>query len=92
MALIKDTFHEEPHTAIAIANCESGLNPDAYNPNNTDGTTDGGLWQLNSVHDKRLKELGLDKFDPEDATEFARILYEESGFRPWVCARKVAMN
>jgi len=78
--------------AIAIAKCESNLNPHAVNRNNPNGTVDGGLWQINSVHDKRLKELGLDKFDPEDATTFARMLYEERGWRDWVCLRHVAMR
>lgn len=84
-ALIRATFPEAPQTALAVANCESGLNAKAYNPNNKNGSTDGGLWQINSVHDKRLEALGLDKFDPEDATKFARMLYEESGWKPWVC-------
>jgi hypothetical protein len=78
-------FPEDPHTAIAVARCESGLLPHAYNPRNTNGSTDGGLWQINSVHDKRLQQLGLDKYDPEDATKFARMLYDERGWRDWVC-------
>lgn len=85
MALIKETFPDDYHNALAIASCESGLNPDAYNGKNKDGTTDGGLFQINSSHDKRLKQLGLDKFDPEDNVAFAKILYDESGWRPWVC-------
>lgn len=87
-ALIEETFPEDPRTAIAVAECESGLRPNAHNPNNRDGSTDGGLFQINSVHDERLKQLGLDKYDPEDATKFARILYEESGWTPWVCYTK----
>ena len=84
--LIRETFPEDPHTAIAIAHCESGLRPNAYNPKNNNGSTDGGLWQINSVHDARLQRLGLDKFDPEDATKFARILYDENGgWKDWVC-------
>lgn len=84
--MIKETFPEDPHTAVAIANCESGLNPNAYNPNNPNGSTDGGLWQINSVHNETLVEKGLSKWDPEDATEYARMLYDEHGWRPWVCA------
>lgn len=88
--LIRDTFPKESRKAIAIAFCESGLNPNAYNPDNRNGTTDGGLFQINSVHDERLEELGLDKYDPEDAATFARMLYEERGnkFTDWVCYNK----
>lgn len=88
-ALIREHFPEDPQTAIAIAFCESGLNPNAYNGSNYDGSTDGGLWQINSVHDKRLQQLGLDKYDPEDATKFARMLYDErKGYGDWVCYNK----
>lgn len=78
-------FPEDPATAIAVAECESGLNPKAYNPKNKDGSTDGGLWQINTVHDQKLHSLGLDKFDPEDATKYARMLYDERGWLDWVC-------
>jgi len=87
-ALIRKTFPEDPVVAVAVADCESGLKPTAYNPINKDGSTDGGLWQINSTHDKRLEELGLNKFDPEDATKFARILYDNRGFNDWVCYTK----
>ena len=85
-AHIRSVFPEDSQTAIAIAHCESGLKPNAYNPSNNDGSTDGGLWQINSVHDKRLQQLGLDKYNPEDATAYARILYDErGGWEDWVC-------
>ena len=87
-ALIRRTFPEDPVVAIAVASCESGLKPTAYNPNNKNGSTDGGLWQLNSVHDSRLKELGLNKYNPEDATKYARMLYDEQHWSPWVCYNK----
>jgi hypothetical protein len=74
---------------MKIVACESGFNPSAYNPNNRNGSTDGGLWQLNSVHDKKLQALGLDKFNPIDATKFARMLYEQNGWRDWVCYHKI---
>ncbi len=92
MALIREWFPEETHTAVAIAKCESGLRPNAVNNKNTNGSTDGGLWQINSVHDHRLKQLGLDKFNPEDATKFARMLYEERGWKDWVCLKHVAQR
>lgn len=74
--------------ALAIAYCESGLNPVAVNKSNKNGTTDGGVFQINSVHLPRLKELGLDKYDVEDNVAFARMLYDESGWQPWVCHNK----
>lgn len=78
-------FPEDPYTAVAIVACESGFKPNAYNPTNTNGSTDGGLWQINSVHDKTLAAMGLDKWNPEDATKYARYLYERNGWRDWVC-------
>lgn len=85
-ALIREYFPEDPHTAIAIATCESGLKPGAYNPHNRDGSNDGGLWQINSVHQPALERMGLDRWDPEDATKFARHLYEQNGgWNDWVC-------
>lgn len=83
--LIIETFPEEPHLALRVARCESGLNPKALNTNNPNGTTDGGLWQINDVHNPTLERLGLDKYDPVDATKFARMLYEQNHFNDWVC-------
>lgn len=70
--------------------CESGLKADAHNPMNDDGTYDGGLWQINSSHDPKLRQLGLTKWDVEDATKFARMLYDERGgtWGAWVCYTK----
>jgi hypothetical protein len=79
--LIRETFPEDPDRALAIANCESNLNPNAWSP-----THDGGVFQIHvPVHEERLTELGLDIWDPEDNVRFARLLYEERGWRPWVC-------
>ena len=89
--LIIEAFPEDPHRAVAIAKCESGLKPTAHNPHNKDGSTDGGLWQINSVHDKELNRLGLDKYNPVDATKYARRLYEQNGWGDWVCAKKLAL-
>lgn len=86
--MIRDTFPEDPNTAVAIADCESGLNPKAYNPRNKDGSVDRGLFQLNSVHDKRVESMGMDVWDVEDNVAFAKMLYDESGFTPWVCYTK----
>ena len=92
MSEIRKTFPEDPHTAIAIAKCESNFNPNAYNPNNYDGSVDRGIMQLNSVHDTKMQSLGLDPWNPEDNLKFARILYDESGWIPWVCYRHIALR
>ena len=86
--LIRETFPEAPNTAVAIAKCESSLEPTAHNTSNRDGTSDGGIFQLNSVHDTALEARGLNKWNTEDNIKFARMLYESSGFIPWVCYNK----
>ena len=81
-------FPEDPQTALAVANCESGLNGGAYNDKNYNDSVDRGIFQLNSTHDTRLSELGLDPWNVEDNITFARMLYDESGWQPWVCYTK----
>ena len=81
-------FPEDPQTALAVAQCESGFKQSAYNDKNVTPTYDSGIFQINSVHQKRLDELGLDKWNVEDNIRFARMLYDESGWQPWVCFTK----
>ena len=50
---------------------------------NKNGTTDTGICQINSVHDTELAKLSLDKNKLEDNLEFAKILYEREGLKPW---------
>jgi len=80
---IRQAFLDAP-IMLEVARCESQYKITAHNTKlNKDGTTDGGIFQLNSVHDQELAALGLNKFDPEDNIKFARILYDRSGLRPW---------
>ena len=84
-----DTFPEDPHTALAIAECESGLKAQAYNPSNRDGSKDRGLFQINTVHDPSLEKLGYDVWKVEDNVAFARHLYDQrGGWGDWVCYTK----
>jgi len=69
--------------------CESNLKPDAVNNSNSNGSVDSGLAQLNSTHNSRIAKLGLKVFDPEDNMTFARLLFEESGWVPWVCKKLI---
>ena len=76
---IRETFPEEPEIAVAVAKAESGHNPLALNDKNTNGTTDKGLFQINSCHG-----YGDELFDIDKNLEVARKLYDKSGFTPWV--------
>lgn len=82
--LIMQYFPEDYETAVAVAKCESGLRPDALGP-----TNDEGVFQIHiPSHGERLEELGLDPLNAEDNIKFARILYDERGWTPWVCYTK----
>lgn len=74
--------------AQAVATAESGRRPTAVNGKNTNGSTDFGLWEINSIHRPRFeRETGRpwsDIQDPNANTEFAVILQREQGWRPWV--------
>lgn len=77
--LIRSAFPEDPHTAVKIVHGESGFRSDICGKVNQNGTIDCGLWQINDVHLPTLKSMGLDRMNPEDATTFARYLYEQQG-------------
>ena len=68
-------------TATAIAMAESGGNPNATNTN-TNGSTDKGLWQINSVNASALA-LG-NPFDPVTNAKMARKVFGSQGWRAWV--------
>ncbi len=68
--------------AVAIALAESGGRDDATH-DNPNGSTDYGLWQINSVHTDILGSG--DWRDPQVNARMARVVYEQSGakFTPW---------
>jgi len=77
---IRDTFPEDPDRAVKIAKCESGLNPKAVSP-----TNDHGLMQIN----KTVHKVEGDIYDVDTNLQFARKLYDERGWKPWVCNTKI---
>lgn len=64
-------------TAAAVAMAESHGNPNATNQNNN-GTTDRGLWQINSIHGS------LSTFDPlANAKAAVQISNNGTDWHPW---------
>jgi hypothetical protein len=66
--------------AVAIALAESGGQTDATN-RNSDGSTDYGLWQINSVHADLLKSGTWS--NPADNARMAYAVYQSSGWTAW---------
>ena len=78
--LIRETFPEEPNTAVAIAKAESGLVATAYNPEahrSCNGSV--GVFQIACVHTRDKESLK----DVETNIKKAREIYLREGWRPW---------
>ena len=87
---IRQVFTEAPDDAVAIADCQSFLDPLHILPN-TNGTKNWGLFQISDV---RLRELGGTPYkalDPEWNIQAAKRLWsQERDFRDWPnCARSL---
>ena len=70
--------------AVAVAKCESGLNPKAVSP----GGGNWGLFQINRVHEKTLNSMGYSWSqitDPVVNSKLARKIYDSSGWRALSC-------
>jgi len=61
----------------AIAYCESGFKQTAYNGDNSNGTSDGGIFQINSIH--KLSN----RFDKDSNISKALELYNKNGTNDW---------
>lgn len=89
---IRQHFPAAQHNkAIAVAQCESGLNPGAVSP----GGGNWGLFQVNTVHRPMVERMGYRWEQMKDAyvnARVARVIYDDSlqrtgnGWRPWSCA------
>jgi hypothetical protein len=67
--------------AAAIAMAESGGNPNAVNGSNSNGSTDRGLWQINSIHGSQST------LDPlANARAAVGISKGGTDWRPWCTA------
>ena len=74
-------FHGQGlRTAIAVALAESGGNPSAHNQN-SNGSIDRGLWQINSVH---VQYDPIKLFDPAYNAQAAfQISSGGNNWNPW---------
>lgn len=84
--IIARNFGGQTSKAIAVARCESGLNPGAMSP----GGGNHGLFQINNVHSGTFQSVTgapwSARYDAETNTRFAKWLYNQSGWGPWACA------
>lgn len=79
-------------TAIRLAKSENYYNMTgsfdcARTNTNTDGSVDVGLFQINSIHSRRLASLGMTMEDMKDCKKNADYaynwVYKASGWSPW---------
>ena len=69
--------------AVAIAKCESGLNPLA-----TGSHGERGVFQIHPVHISSLAKNGFswdDMYNWKSNIDYARMLYGWQGWSPWSC-------
>lgn len=67
---------------MAIAKAESGWNPRAFNGSNRNGSTDAGLFQINSVH-RGNSWYPTDVNDPLQSAKAAYAIYKMQGLKAW---------
>ncbi len=84
--IIARYFGGQTQKALAVARCESGLNPGAVSP----GGGNHGLFQVNNVHSGHFQSITgapwSARYDAEVNTRFAHWLYSQQGWGPWACA------
>lgn len=91
--LIRSYFGPLTVEAIVIVQCESNFDPLAVGEN-TNGTRDHGLFQINDVHMATFEVITgrpwSDIYDPEVNTSFAKWLHGHAGgWGPWRCNRNL---
>lgn len=70
--------------ALAVAQCESGLRPEAISP---DGSN-RGLMQVNIVHIPRIEAMGYtwdQMLEARPNLDVANAIWLEQGAKPWTC-------
>jgi len=88
VSLIEKYFGKDAEIAIAVAKAESNLNPLALNTKNRNGSTDCGIFQINSIH----KPTKIQCEDAEENIKLAHQIFLKSGFRAWSAYNNGAYN
>lgn len=88
-------FGDQAATAEKVFTCESGLRPNAVHVNNPGLGTDNGVAQLNDRwHKARFEKMynvpfEVGAYDVSLNIQYAKSLYDHSGWGAWVCSRIV---
>jgi hypothetical protein len=77
VAIITRIFGSAASSAIAVARCESHLDPYAHNASGA-----AGLFQLMPSH---WEAQGYDPYNPVTNTRIARRIYNGAGWSAWIC-------
>jgi Transglycosylase SLT domain len=82
-------FGGDAWSAIKVARCESGLNPNAVSP----GGANLGLFQINVVHrvdfERVVNAPWSMVFNPWFNSMYAAHLFHAQGWGPWSCKRAI---
>lgn len=74
---------EDQDTAVRVARCESGFDPEARSPGNW------GVFQINDVNRRAVEEAGLDwervKVETMSNVQAALVVLQRQGWRAWTC-------
>ena len=87
---VKEAFKDDP-VMVAVARCESKFRQwgeDGEALRGVINNKDRGIFQINEIyHLNPALKIGIDILTTEGNIEYAKILYEQSGTRPWDWSR-----
>jgi hypothetical protein len=82
---IKAEFGENSKM-LGVVKCESNFRQFKNGEPLMSPTSDVGVMQINQVHWKKAKELGLDIFNSvDDNIKMGRRIYDSQGIKAWTC-------
>jgi hypothetical protein len=92
--MISTEFGSYSQQALRIANCESGMNPQAVNPQAVAGSNATGLFQI--LYPSTWNTTSYAQDDPKDPvanTEAAFQIFQRDGYswHEWACAKIVGL-